>query len=316
MTYPATPPAKYINANFANSKAAQSDRPPQITPFRYSYVETQPNIYSAEIAPLQVGIQKGPDMPPMTDPSTIALGFAPEDAIIVTGAASGIGRATAVFAASLGLHVSAWDRDDEGLAQLQAGVGRQHFAARLHTQLADVSDSASRRSALNETAATVGIPRYLVNNAGPSSHIALEFDDAVRISVGSVRGLTTEWLEAGPPANAATVVTSSVVGTRIGAENDWYAASKAAVLGYVRHLAVHHGQRLRANAIAPGMTDTPRMSGFIGSDAGARVIRRVPLGRMGHPAEMAWTILFLLSPLASYINGQLLTVDGGWTVNQ
>ncbi|WP_227999802.1 SDR family NAD(P)-dependent oxidoreductase [Nocardia australiensis] len=255
-------------------------------------------------------------MPPLTDPSAIALGFEPDDAIIVTGAASGIGRATALFAAALGLNVSAWDRDSDGLTQLHASSKQHPFASRVHTQLVDVTDESSRQAALSDTAASLGVPRYLVNNAGPSSHIDLNFDDAVRISVGSVRGLTADWMAVGPPADAATVMTASVVGTRIGTDNDWYATSKAALLGYVRHLAVHHAQRLRANAIAPGMTDTPRMSGFIDSEAGTKVINRIPLGRMGDPAEMAWTILFLLSPLASYISGQLLTVDGAWTVSQ
>jgi NAD(P)-dependent dehydrogenase (short-subunit alcohol dehydrogenase family) len=64
------------------------------------------------------------------------------------------------------------------------------------------------------------------------------------------------------------------------------------------------------------MTDTPRIAGFADSDMGRRVLARIPFGRMARPDEVAWAILFLLSPLASYINGVLLPVDGGWMVTQ
>ena len=154
------------------------------------------------------------------------------------------------------------------------------------------------------------------SNAGPSSQVPLDFEEAVRISVGSVRGLTQDWLDAGTPAGAAMVVTASVAGNRVGTESDWYSASKAAVMGYVRHLAAHKADRIRANGIGPGMTDTPRLAGFAQSDMGHHILGRVPLKRMGRPEEMAWPILFLLSPLASYVNGVFLPVDGGWTITQ
>lgn len=102
----------------------------------------------------------------------------------------------------------------------------------------------------------------------------------------------------------------------MGSLPDWYPATKAAIMGYTRHLAAYRADVVRANAVAPGMTDTPRMAGFSDSDLGQRILSRIPLHRMATPDEIAWGILFLLSPLASYINGILLTVDGGWTVTQ
>ena len=239
----------------------------------------------------------------------LTLGFAPGDSLLVTGGGSGIGRAVALGALAAGLRVSAWDLRPDGLGEL-ADQG-------VHTVVCDVADADARAEALAATTAALGgVPRYLVNNAGPSSQIPLDFDEAVRISVGSVRGLTQDWLDAGTPAGAAMVVTASVAGNRVGTESDWYSASKAAVMGYVRHLAAHHADRIRANGIGPGMTDTPRLAGFAESEMGHRILARVPLGRMGRPDEMAGPILFLLSPLASYVNGVFLPVDGGWTVTQ
>jgi len=237
------------------------------------------------------------------------LGFTPGDTLLVTGGGSGIGRAVALGALAAGLRVSAWDLRPDGLAEL-ADQG-------IHTAVCDVSDADARAAALTATTAALGgVPRFLVNNAGPSSQVPLEFDEAVRISLGSVRGLTQDWLDAGTPDGAAMVVTASVAGNKVGTESDWYSASKAAVMGYVRHLAAHHADRIRANGIGPGMTDTPRLAGFAESEMGHRILARVPLGRMGRPDEMAGPILFLLSPLASYVNGVFLPVDGGWTVTQ
>jgi NAD(P)-dependent dehydrogenase (short-subunit alcohol dehydrogenase family) len=80
--------------------------------------------------------------------------------------------------------------------------------------------------------------------------------------------------------------------------------------------AAYRADVVRANAVAPGLTETPRVTGFADSDLGKRIPGRIPLHRMGTPGEISWGILFLLSPLASYINGTLLTVDGGWTITQ
>ncbi|MBM7517945.1 SDR family NAD(P)-dependent oxidoreductase [Nocardioides nitrophenolicus] len=239
----------------------------------------------------------------------INLGFTPGDGIVVTGAGSGIGRAVALRAHAAGLRVSGWDLRPDGLEDL-AGQG-------IHTAVCDVADAPARAAALHATEQALGgVPRYLVNNAGPSSQVPLDFEEAVRISVGSVRGLTQDWLDAGTPTGAAMVVTASVAGNKVGTESDWYSASKAAVMGYVRHLAAHKADQIRANGIGPGMTDTPRLAGFAQSEMGHHILGRVPLKRMGTPEEMAWPILFLLSPLASYVNGVFLPIDGGWTVTQ
>ena len=220
----------------------------------------------------------------------------------------------ALTAARLGLRVSAWDLQEEGLARLAdeiAGAGGE-----VMTVVGDVADPATVDRGFAELASLWGAARYLANNAGPPSSVPLDFDEAVRISVGSVRRMTETWAGSGLPQDAAMVATTSVAGNLVGTESDWYSASKAALMGYVRHLAAHRAGEFRSNGMAPGMTDTPRLAGFAESERGRSVLSRIPLGRMGRPEEMANAAIFLLSPLAAYVNGVFLPVDGGWTVTQ
>ena len=242
------------------------------------------------------------------------FGFHPGETILITGAGSGIGRSTALLAADQGLRVSAWDLNEAGLdetARLIRGSG-----GAVHTVPGDVSSPDVVQRGIESVTAVLGPVRYLHNNAGPSAGAPLEFEEALRISVGSVRRLTEAWAGCGLPEGAAMVVTSSVAGNLVGTEVDWYSASKAALMGYVRHLAAHRGAEFRSNGVAPGMTNTPRLQGFAESARGQAVLERIPLQRMASPDDIANAVLFLLSPLASYINGVFLPVDGGWTVTQ
>jgi NAD(P)-dependent dehydrogenase (short-subunit alcohol dehydrogenase family) len=261
------------------------------------------------------------------------LGFSPSDTVIVTGAGSGIGRATAINAAAAGLAVAAWDLNADGVAatvrDIETGGGKALAVT------ADVTDDSQVSAALAASArfgaaaagpgqsnAAAGGPgqsntvRYLVNNAGPASATELGFDQAILAGVGSMRRVTTAWLDNGPAEDAALVNVASVAGNLIASAPDWYPATKAATVGYTRHLASYRADLIRANAVAPGLTDTPRMAGFATSDLGQRILSRIPLHRMATADEISWAILFLLSPLASYVNGILLTVDGGWTITQ
>lgn len=242
------------------------------------------------------------------------FGFTANDSVLVTGAGSGIGRATAVRAAEQGLRVSAWDLNPETLAQTAERI--REVGGTVHTWTADVSDESAVEAGFTDAAERIGPIRYLHNNAGPASSSPLSFDRALQICVTSVRHMTTRWAQQLPDTQSAMVVTTSVAGNRIGTESDWYSASKSALMGYVRHLAAHRADEFRSNGVAPGMTDTPRLAGFRASETGQRALARIPLRRMATPDDIAFAVLFLLSPLSSYTNGVFLPVDGGWTVTQ
>lgn len=245
----------------------------------------------------------------------VSFGFTPGDVVVVTGAASGIGQATACNAAAMGLRVAVWDIDLDGARRTAdeiAAAGGECLAVE-----ADTTDADQVQRAF-DSCAHLGAARYLVNNAGPASASGPSppFETALLAAVGSVRLVTDTWFARSRPADTALVNVSSVAGNLMGTSSQWYPAAKAAIMGYTRHLAAYRCADVRANAVAPGMTDTPRMATFTGTDVGRRALERIPMHRLATPVEISWAILFLLSPLASYINGALLVVDGGWTVAQ
>lgn len=244
-----------------------------------------------------------------------ALGFAPGEMVVVTGAASGIGKATALCAAKAGLAVAAWDMDGPGVQatvdEITSGGGKANAIT------VDVFDNAQVDRAWQETMAH-GPCRYLVNNAGPRSVSQGPFAGHLLDAIGSMEAVTTRWLDHCGDVAASMVNISSIAGNLQGSGKTvsaFYPAAKAGIAGLTRHLATKFDGRPRANAVAPGITITPRIEPMLASPAMQDLAARVPVGRLGFPEDMAHAVLFLLSPAAAYINGVVLPVDGGVTLN-
>jgi len=243
------------------------------------------------------------------------LGFQPGEGIVVTGAASGIGKATALMAAKSGLAVGVWDMDAAGAKQtaseIEAAGGKAVAVA------VNVGEDAAVNRAWDESRA-LGPCRYLVNNAGPGSGSTAPFYDNLLLAVGSVHRVTTSWMERHGADVSSVVSISSVAGNFQGGGKNvqpFYPAAKSAIAGYTRSLATRLKGKPRINAVAPGFTITPRTEPYLDNPGMMDSISRIPMGRAGYPEDIAASVLFLLSPAAAYINGVLLPVDGGWIHN-
>ena len=251
----------------------------------------------------------------MHDLDLARWGFDENAVVLVTGAASGIGRATALRCAQAGLRVACWDLDQGGLDSVAAEI---HLAGgTAHTAVVDIFDDHAIDAAFGALEASWAPVRHLVNNAGPRSVDPHGFREAISMAVGSMEAMIQRFLrgiDAAPSdatEHASVVSVSSVAGNFTGSNPPWYPTAKAAIAGLTRALALNEGHRCRFNAVAPSAVATPRMTSYVESDAGRRWAETNPLGRWADGDDIARAILFLLSPFAGYVNGVLLPVDGG-----
>jgi NAD(P)-dependent dehydrogenase (short-subunit alcohol dehydrogenase family) len=240
-------------------------------------------------------------------------GFEPGAAVVVTGAGSGIGRATAHCCGELGLGVGVWDVDGDA-AERTARELRDTGAAGVVACTVDVTVDPLVVESFAETTRRLGRLRHLVNNAGPRAADPRPFADGLVVAAGSMQAVTERFLELDPPPGASVVNVASVAGSIVGADPIWYSSAKAAITGWTRALAVRVGRRVRVNAVAPSLVNTPRMATWAESDMGRRWAETNPLGRWAEADDVARAIVFLLSPASSYINGVLLPIDGGQTL--
>ncbi|MDP4004079.1 glucose 1-dehydrogenase [Methylobacterium sp. NEAU K] len=238
----------------------------------------------------------------------------------VTGAASGIGRATAVAFAGEGARVALVDRTEDALrhtAQAIRDAGGEPL-----TIACDVSRPDEVEAAVARTVAAFGRLDIAFNNAGventaaPVAEIALDAWD--RILDINLRGtfvcMKHEIAQMLRQGGGVVVNTSSGAGIRGVAGGASYAASKHAVIGLTKSAALDYAKsRIRVNAILPGNIETPMMDRFTGGDL-QKAIDLEPVGRLGRPEEIAEAVLWMSSDLGAFVTGASISVDGGWSL--
>jgi len=241
---------------------------------------------------------------------------------LVTGAAQGIGRAIALAAARAGANVGVIDLNGAG-AETTAGevraLGRAAAAC-----AGDITDADARAAALDAVRAAIGQPDILVNNAGvqiigdPLAYDAASVDRTLAVNLVAPFALSQlvarEWADR---ATAGAIVNiASIAGMAQFPLHTLYSVSKGALRTMTASLAFELARfRIRVNAVAPGHIDTPLLLVSKDPVALAARLRLIPLGRLGTPDDIARAVVFLASSRASYITGQTLTVDGGYTLS-
>ena len=240
---------------------------------------------------------------------------------LVTGGGSGMGRETARLLGEAGARVAICDRDGDAARETVRIVEDAGGTAR--AEEVDVSDSGAVNRAVAAAADALGPIGMLVNIAGIYRVAAVEDiadDDWARMFAVHVNGTFYTCRAVLPgmvAARAGAIVNmSSLHAIRGQANAAHYAAAKGAIIGLTKSIAREKGPLgIRANAVAPGPIDTPLWRGAVPPDeldaVKAKRSEVIPIGRLGEPAEVAQTVVHLLSPAASYITGQVVTIDGG-----
>ncbi len=238
--------------------------------------------------------------------------------VLITGALTGIGRATAVAFANKGAKVVVSGRhDDKGqalVAELKALGAEAEFVR------ADVTKEDEVRNLVDKAVARFGRLDVAVNNAGaegklgPIQDATVENFRAVHETnvIGVFLSMKYEVRAMAGQSSGSIVNISSTYGHKAAAGATAYASSKFAVEGLTKTVALEQGNSgIRVNAVAPGLTNTEMLDRFTGTaEVNDALIATVPLLRRGNPKELADAIVFISSPEASYISGTVFEVDG------
>jgi len=237
--------------------------------------------------------------------------------VLITGAASGIGRATAVKLSKLGYALALTDIAEAGLFETAESC---HTEKVITAQL-DVSNAAQCELVVNETVEYFERLDHVFNCAGinPTAHPLLElpdgyFDKLIAVNLKGTYNVTKAALpRMKEHAGCSFVNVSSILGQRPSKEMAAYCATKYAIVGFSKSMALELGPKgIRVNIVAPGFIDTPTNSSVVeGSDAVKASEKGVSLGRMGKPEEIADVVAFLMSDESKYMNGSVVEVNGG-----
>jgi 3-oxoacyl-[acyl-carrier protein] reductase len=235
---------------------------------------------------------------------------------VVTGAGRGIGRAIALKLAAEGADVVCVSRTAENSEKVAGEVralGRKAWA-----HAVDVADSASVTAAAEKILTEAGRVDILVNNAGVTRDGLLmrmseaDWDTVLDTNLKGAFLVTKAFSRAMLKQRAGRIINvASVIGLIGNAGQSNYAASKAGLIGFTQSMARELGSRsITVNAIAPGFIETD-MTADIKPEMKTEMLKQIPLGSLGQAEDVANAALFLASPAARYITGQVLTVDGG-----
>jgi len=242
---------------------------------------------------------------------------------LVTGAASGMGLATARAFAEAGAAIVLADfREDEVKAETQKLRAAGHKAIAIRC---DVSDDAQVAAMVERTVTEFGRLDAAFNNAGVMAHIAPtatstreDWDRVIGINLRGVWSCMKHELRPMERQGSGAIVNNASVGALTGNPGiGSYIASKHGVVGLTRTAALEYvKQGIRVNAVNPGLIDTQIARDVVNRNelAYQDIAKHVPIGRAGRPEEIASAVLWLCSPGASYVVGHALTVDGGMTV--
>lgn len=238
----------------------------------------------------------------------------------VTGAGSGIGRATAVAFAAEGARIAILDRTAEALRETEAavkGAGGEVLAI-----TCDVSAPEQVEAAVARVIERFGRLDVAFNNAGvenePTPLHEIELQEWERILNINLRGtfvcMKHEIAQMVRQGGGVVVNTSSGAGIRGVPGGSAYTASKHAIIGMTRSAALDYAkQNIRVNAVLPGNIATPMMDRFTGGDI-QKAIDLEPVGRLGKPEEIAEAVLWMCSDLGGFVTGSAIVVDGGWSL--
>ena len=239
---------------------------------------------------------------------------------LITGAASGLGRATAVAFARERARVAILDRTAAALQPTAQAV--QEAGGEGLVLARDIAQPEEVEAAVAETVATFGRLDIAFNNAGvenvaaPVAEIALaDWDHILDINLrGTFVCMKHEIAQMLRQGGGVIVNTASGAGIRGVAGGASYAASKHAVIGLTKSAALDYATaNIRVNAVLPGNIATPMMDRFTGGDI-QKAIDLEPVGRLGRPEEIAEAVLWMSADLGAFVTGAAVSVDGGWSL--
>ncbi|KAI1473657.1 3-oxoacyl-reductase [Daldinia eschscholtzii] len=240
--------------------------------------------------------------------------------ILLTGAASGIGRGTAVKLHSLGAILAITDINEAGLAETLAlcagGSNSEHHTS----HVLDVSNSTNVNNRVAQVVAKYGHIDHVFNCAGvnPTSTSLIEtseahFDKLISVNLKGMFNVTKATIPHMTAPGGSYVNVSSISGWNPDAGTAVYCATKFGVIGFSKCMALELGPKgIRVNIVAPGYIDTPTNAGIVRGtpEARQRMEQGNALGRMGTPEDIAGVVAFLMSDEARYMNGSVVGVDG------